>query len=251
VKVIVTRPREQSRAWIDGLQAHGLEAVALPLIAIGPAADRAPVEAAWFDLPRQAALMFVSANAVEHFFDAAPGGAGWPPGTLAAATGPGTAAALIARGVPPAQLVQPAADAERFDSEHLWPQLAQHDWAGRPVLIVRGEGGRDWLGERWREAGAEVRWLQAYRRAVPALDAGARALLAAALAAPADHVWVFSSSEAIANLGCLVPTGTPWTAHTALATHPRIGDAARAAGFGRVVEAGADLGSVVACLESL
>lgn len=251
MQVIVTRPREQSGAWIDGLRAHGLDAVSLPLIAIGPAADRAPVEAAWSELPSQAAVMFVSANAVQHFFDAAPGGAAWPAATLAAATGPGTAAALVAHGVPPAQVVQPAADAARFDSEHLWPQLATRDWVGRRVLIVRGEGGRDWLGERWREAGAEVHWLQAYRRASPVLDADERSVLEAALRAPADRVWVFSSSEAIEHLGRLVPPGTPWSAHSALVTHPRIGEVARAAGFGRVVEGGADLASVLACLESL
>ena len=60
-----------------------------------------------------------------------------------------------------------------------------------------------------------------------------RKLLAHALAAPDTVRWHFSSSEAIGHLLDLAP-GADWSAASALATHPRIAEHARGAGFGLV-----------------
>jgi len=62
-------------------------------------------------------------------------------------------------------------------------------------------------------------------------------------------VWLFSSSEAIANLQLLAP-GQSWQQARAVATHPRIAQAARAAGFGVVWESRASLDDVLASIES-
>jgi uroporphyrinogen-III synthase len=236
MRLIVTRPAEQAAGWVAALQALGCDAQALPLIDIAALAVATPLRAAWQALPRYTLVMFVSANAVQHFFAAgrpAPTDA-WPPGVRAAATGPGTAAALRAVGVPAGALVEPAADATRFDSEALWAQVAHEDWAGRQVLVVRGEDGRDWLADTLRERGATVDFVAAYRRLAPQPDAAGRALLAQAVAHPAGHLWLFSSSEAVAHLQSLAP-GADWSHSGALATHPRIAAAARSAGFGSVV----------------
>ncbi len=141
--------------------------------------------------------MFVSANAVVHFFAAAPPGRGWPAGVLAGSTGPGTSAALRSAGVPVPLLVEPAADAPKFDSEALWERLASRQWAGLSVLVVRGEDGRDWLAETLRERGAAVDFLAAYRRGRPHSAIAEQALLQQSLADPAGHLWLFSSSEAV------------------------------------------------------
>jgi uroporphyrinogen-III synthase len=130
-------------------------------------------------------------------------------------------------------LVEPAADATRFDSEALWVQVAHEDWAGRQALVVRGEDGRDWLADTLRGRGASVDFVAAYRRLAPQPDAAGLALLAQAQSEPAGHLWLFSSSEAVAHLQALV-AGADWSPSAALATHPRIAAAARAAGFGRV-----------------
>ncbi len=235
MRLIVTRPAAQAAAWVVALQALGCDAQALPLIAIAAVDDTAPLRAAWLALPRYTLVMFVSANAVQHFFGAAlaAGGVAWPPGVRAAATGPGTASALRAAGVPEGLLVEPAADATRFDSEALWAQVAQEDWAGRQVLVVRGEDGRDWLADTLRERGAAVDFVAAYRRLAPLPDAAGRALLAQAVCEPAAHLWLFSSSEAVAHLRELAPDAG-WSRSRALATHPRIAAAARSAGFGQV-----------------
>jgi len=233
MRLIVTRPRAQAAAWVDALRALGLDAVALPLIDIAPLGDAAPLRRAWAQLHRYALVMFVSANAVRHFFDAAPAAARWPAGVLAGSTGPGTSAALRAGGVPEAQLVEPAADTTRFDSEALWARLAGRDWAGRQALVVRGEEGRDWLAGTLRSRGAEVEFLAAYRRRPPQCDATGKAVLDDALREPAAWLWLFSSSEAVANLRALAPAAD-WSHSAAAASHPRIAQAALAAGFRRV-----------------
>ena len=237
--LLVVRPRAQAQAWVRELAALGVAARALPLIEILPAPEPARVAAAFAACVACAAapvLMFVSANAVHGFFDAvaATGGAhAWPAQAHAAATGPGTVAALRERGVPAGCIVAPPADAAQFDSEALWSVIAAWPWAARPAWIVRGNGGRDWLARQMRDAGAEVRVIQSYGRATPVLAADERALLDAACAEPARWAWMFSSSEAVDNLRTLAP-GADWSAARALASHPRIAEAVRAAGFGAV-----------------
>ncbi len=233
IEVIVTRPAAQAAGWVRALQALGQPAQALPLIAIAPATDLAPVHAAWQRLPEFALVLFVSANAVNHFFAAAPPLAGWPDQVSAGSTGPGTSAALRAAGVAEAALAEPAADGQRFDSEALWARIAGRDWAGRRVLVVRGDEGRDWLAEVLRGRGATVEFVAAYRRQPPVPTAAERELLASARATPAAYLWQFSSSEAIANLRRLAPD-VDWSRSSAVASHARIVEAARAAGFGRV-----------------
>ena len=241
MRLIVTRPAAQAMPWVVALQALGLDAQALPLIDIAPPRDLAPVRAAWRALDAmaldslrqdsQALVMFVSANAVEHFFAARPTGLEWPATLLAGSTGPGTTAALRAAGVP--HIEEPAADAPQFDTEALWARLALRRWQGARVWVVRGEDGRDWLADTLRAQGAEVAFVAAYRRVPPVLDAAGRALLAAARAKPEQHLWLFSSSQALGHLQALSGAGD-WSAALAFASHPRIAQAARQAGFGQV-----------------
>lgn len=236
MRVIVTRPAAQGQAFVQRLQALGVDAVALPLIGIEPPADPEAVRQAWATLGGRVLVMFVSANAVAHFFDLRPPDATWPAGTMAGSTGPGTTAALHAAGVGNASIVDPGPEGP-FDTDTLWLRIAAWPWAGRQVLVVRGESGRDWLAERLRQAGAEVDFVAAYRRVAPSFDGEAAAVLAAALGAPQGHCWHFSSSEAIATLVAEHP-GADWAAARALATHPRIAATARRLGFGRVDEVG-------------
>lgn len=232
--VLVTRPQPQAAQWVARLGALGIAARALPLLGIGDPADPAPVAAAWAGLAGQALVMFVSPSAVQRFFAQRPAAHTWPAGVLAGSTGPGTQAALRRAGVPVAAIVSPPEAAGRFDSEALWQQLAgRREWRASQVLVVRGEGGRDWLAETLRRHGALVHFVEAYRRTAPVLDDAAQALLALARAEPASYCWLFSSSEAVRHLPALAP-GMDWAPARALATHDRIVEAARAIGFGRV-----------------
>lgn len=249
MRVIVTRPAAQADAWVLALSHHGIDAFALPLIAIQPPQDLAPVEDAWRRLGTHRLVVFVSPNAAEQFFLHRPADAAWPQGAMAASIGPGTTQALLRLGVPAAALVEPDADAEQFDSEALWQRLAGSDWRGATALVVRGDGGRDWLAETLRAHGAQVEFVAAYRRAAPRFEGNALQRLDEAIAQPERHLWFFSSSEAIDHLVGKRPD-TPWTLSRALATHPRIAQRAHDCGFGVVRQTRPTLEAVVACIQS-
>jgi uroporphyrinogen-III synthase len=177
----------------------------------------------------------------------------WPANTRAWATGPGTTRALQAAGVPADRIDAPSEDAPQVDSEALWSRVAGQVGPGSRVLIVRGAGadgqasGRDWLARRLSDEGAIVEMVAVYRRVVPAWTDGQRTL--AEGAARDGSVWLFSSSEAIANLRVLLPS-VSWSGARAIATHERIALAARDAGFGVVCPSRPAMDAVAAALES-
>jgi uroporphyrinogen-III synthase len=243
MRVIVTRPAAEAAEWLQALRAHGLDAVGLPLIDIAGPADPLPLQRAWARIDSYRAAMFVSANAVRGFFAAKMAGTAFSP--RAWATGAGTRNALLAAGVPAAQVDSPAADSAQFDSEALWEVVQQQCRADCRVLLVRGGDGRDWLEQRLLERGVAVETVMAYSRQRPAWGAAEAALAASA----AGDAWLFSSSEAIANLRALAPQ-LQWHAARAVTTHPRIAQAARDAGFGVVCESRPAVADVVAALES-
>ena len=250
LRVLVTRPAEQAAQWTRALRAEGIDAAALPLIGIAGAPSPAAVGAAWRDLSQHRLAVFVSPNAATRFMAQRPPGVGWPAGVRAASVGPGTTRTLIGLGVPAQSIVEPAADTLQFDSQALWAQLAGQDWRGARVLIVRGDGGRDWLAARLAEQGATVDAVAAYRRVAPELDRHERALLDAAIAGPQRHLWLFGSSQAVDHLAVIAPSAD-WSAACALATHPRIAERAQRGGFGATLTARATLAAVVACIQSM
>ena len=255
MRVVVTRPQREAQDWVQALQQAGHAAWALPLISIAPAPDMAAVQRAWQQVPRYQGLMFVSANAVEGFYAARPPGA--PEPVQAWATGPGTVRALLQAGQPAAQIVAPPGNAPQFDSEALWTLLAGRIQPGARVLVVRGadaagrssEGaGRDWFTQQVQQAGGTVDLLATYQRQRPVLNAEQQQRAQAA--ASDGSVWLFSSSEAVHNLQSCLP-GQDWRAARAVATHARIAQAARAAGFAEVRESRPALADVQASIESL
>lgn len=254
-RVLVTRPAPDAGHWADALQARGIAARALPLIDIAAGLQSEALAQARRDCATPGhyrALMFVSGNAVLHFFT---GGARLAPGTRAWSPGPGTARALQAAGVPAAQIDGPPPDAAQFDSEALWPVVRPQIHGGDRVLIVRGSqgntgvagSGREWLAEQLRQCGATLEFVAVYERRAPQLAPAALAL--ARDAAHDGTLWLFSSSEAIHNLRLALP-GTDWSQARALATHPRIAAAAQQAGFGHIKECRPSLSDVAASIES-
>lgn len=253
-RVLVTRPAAEATRWTEGLCASGIPAESLPLIEIVPLPDPLVLQEVWQRVPGHAALMFVSANAVQHFMAMRP--AGMPLQAQAWGTGPGTQAALQAAQWPDHLIRCPAADADKFDSEALWMQV-QADvqaWRGRSVLIVRGAdaqgqmAGRDWLALQLHAAGVRVDACVAYVRRAPQPDAS---LLSKARRALHDgRWWLFSSSEAAQNLAGWLP-GEIGPDARALATHPRIAQRLRDQGWGHVQVVPATLESQVASIKCL
>ncbi len=263
--LLVTRPEPQASAWAEALRQAGVPAQALPLIAITTPPRPDEVTRLWRDLDdaraRPRALMFVSPAAVEGFFRLRPEDSIWPQGTLATAPGPGTAQVLLQAGAAARLLaehiVSPAADAEQFDSETLWPLLAPMSWQDTRVVIVSGGDasgarGRTWLTERWREAGAHVEAVQAYQRGPGTWTPQQQTLARDALASPGT-TWLLSSSQALDflldhHLPSLGPAH--WQpARVAelnlLCTHPRIAEHAARRGIQRIQRCAPTLDSVV------
>ncbi|MCU0235281.1 MAG: uroporphyrinogen-III synthase [Thermoanaerobaculales bacterium] len=232
--VLVTRPAHQADRLCRLIEAHGGRAVRFPAVEIQEPRElesaRSLLAAAnGFDL-----LVFVSANAVERAADHLPS----PLRAWMAAVGEATARALRRHGLEPSILPVGSADSEGLLAA---PGLA--DVTGKRVLIVRGEGGRPLLGDALAARGAEVRYAEVYRRALPAADP------AALLAGWREtvHVVTVSSRELLDNL--LVLLGDAGRARL-LATplvviSDRLAAAARTAGFTRVAVAASALDEAV------
>lgn len=265
MRVLVTRPQPQADAWAADLRDAGHDAHALPLIAIEGPVDPAPVQALWQGMASQALLMFVSPAAVDWFFRLAPPGARWSPHTLAAAPGPGTARQLMAMGAAAGlkaeQVLSPDAQAEQFDSETLWPLLAPLDWHDKQVCIVSGGDqteakGRTWLTGQWQAQGATVSSLLTYQRGPAPWTPAEQTLARQALASPAQHIWLFSSSQAIDFLAAhhvpQLALGTPpdWSQARTLVTHPKIAERAHLLGMTRITQTRPTLEAVVEALRS-
>jgi uroporphyrinogen-III synthase len=263
MRVIVTRPEREAQRWVTDLSAHGFEALALPLIQLGPVDNPAELLKAEQQLGDYAALMFVSANAADYFFASNVSAASrlGSQGAVAArvwATGPGTARALLRAGVAPERLDVPPAQATQFDSEALWMIVGTKVRPGDRVLIVRGAddadsdrspngSGRDWLAMQLAAAGAQPEFVVAYRRHAPHFSPSQRELVREA--AGDGSVWLFSGAQAVRNLMISLP-GQSWLAARAVATHARIAAAAISAGFAFVRESRPTLSDVMAALKS-
>lgn len=276
MRVIVTRVQPQAARWVQRL-APRCEAVALPLLDIGPLPDTAALQAAGRAWASYTAVMFVSVPAVEFFFASNQPLALIEQGrqaihTRAWAPGLGTRDALLLQGLPATLVDAPAADGGQFDSEALWQQVRQQVTPGSRVLIVRGDSpgaddpeadrpggaactsptaagvGREWLAQTLREAGAQVDFVVAYQRSAPVWGEAERAL--AKQAATDGSVWLFSSAEAAAHLRSLLPDQS-WAQARAVATHARIAQTARELGFAVVLESRPTLADTLASIESL
>jgi uroporphyrinogen-III synthase len=241
VGVIVTRPQRQAAGLARKLTEVGATPLIWPAIVILPPSDRTPLERAHANLDSYDIAVFVSANAAEY---GVPDPSRWPPSLRVFAPGPGTAEALAAVGLRGVRI-----PVTTFDSEGLLalPELQQLD--GARVLIFRGQGGRELLGNTLSQRGARVAYVSCYRRTAP--TSGAQGLLEA-LRDNRAHALTLSSAEGVDNL--LTAAGIEGRALLgripAFVPHPRIADHARGAGLPVVTTAaGGDAGLVAGLLE--
>lgn len=159
-RIVVTRARAQASELAQRLEAMGAEVIQFPTIRIVPPADAGPLRRAVAEASSFDWIAFTSANGVDAFWDALRGQGrdSRAIGTArVAAIGPGTAAALEARGIVP-DLIP-----DRFVGEAVAEALAQADeLAGKRILLPRADIAREALPERLRSMGAEVVEVDAY-----------------------------------------------------------------------------------------
>jgi uroporphyrinogen-III synthase len=244
--IAITRPAGQAAGLARAIEAAGGRALLFPVIEIAPVEDETGLAAVCAGLDRFHLAFFVSPNAVELALAYLLPRRSWPAHLAVATVGKGSEAALARAGFD--RVIAPTAG---FDSEAVLalPEFQAAVVADREVVIFRGDGGRDLLGDTLKERGARVHYVACYRRRIPATDAAP--LLDAALCGDLDAL-VLTSSEGVANLRAMVgPVDWPiLTAVPAVVPHPRIAEAARRAGFATVLESGPGDVGVLAALEA-
>lgn len=257
--LILTRPPAQAAHWAQALGELGVPTMVLPLMAIEAKCDAATTQAKQAILARLAhyhAIMHVSPNAVQHFWRQAALQA-WQQASAAGqaprlwSPGPGTSRSLLALGFTQNAIDQPDLEhSSQFDSEALWRTVHPQISAGSRVLIVRGStlhpthtaatptqidlagSGRLWLSRTLQQHGAEVELLSVYARKAPLWTPAHHAMVEAA--AQGASIWLFNSSEAVEQLTEHFAK-QDWRPHTAIATHPRIGQTLHSKGFAKVL----------------
>jgi uroporphyrinogen-III synthase len=196
-------------------------------------------------LGRHRLAVFVSANAVRYGLPLIHARGGWPPGLAAAAVGSATAELLRSAGVGPVWAPQAGGD-----SAALLAHAELQDVAGWSIVVFRGVGGRELLGETLQARGARIHYVECYRRCVPQIDP---APVRAALGASGLDAVVAASGEGLRNL--LDMLGVQWSDRLRrlplVVTHPQVASAARSLGFEQVLLAGDAHTGIIDCLAGL
>ena len=231
IGVLVTRPEHQAQGLAELIRGLGGEPLLFPAMEIVAQPDDATAplmkRLADFEL-----AVFTSPNAARLAMPRIAQAGGPPAGLRVAALGPGTAAELKKFGV--REMITPEAD---FDSEALLQAFSGLQIAGKRVAIFRGQGGREWLGESLRRRGAEVEYVECYRRAKPLRDL---ADLMPLWQQGRLRACVATSSEIVINLFDMAGAACrPWLCQTPMfVSHPRVAATAFARGVNTVFVAG-------------
>jgi uroporphyrinogen-III synthase len=188
--ILNTRPAHQQAELTRILQLDGARVLSFPLIEIEQinkeqlgiesndidsidtaAAPKSPAQSVWSPISRPISdydiLLFVSRNAVEgafRFIETADLQASTCFGVIGSATRTALAAALAGSQF---DLAGCLVAGEPYNSETLLQAQALHQVAGKRVLILRGQHGRNLLGDELASRGAKVEYAEVYRRAVP------------------------------------------------------------------------------------
>lgn len=222
--IVVTRPREQAAELVQRIEQQGGRALLFPLLDIAPVSDQAALHEQLSRLAQFDLLIFISPNAVKHGMAAMP-----PlPDTVRIATvGQGSAHALRELGI--TSIIAPTG---RYDSEALLALPELQTVSGWRVAILRGDGGRELLGDTLKARGATVEYITCYQRSKPRFD------VASLLAAAPDAITV-TSSEALCHLWEMSdePARTRLAATRLFVPHARIAGLARQQGWQQVAVA--------------
>ena len=235
LNIVVTRPREQAAQLAQRIEQAGGKAILFPLLEISLVADQRFLREIIARLHEFDLAIFISPNAVRYGMEAIhaagatlsldPSHANGRGKLKIATVGQGSAKALRELGVQ--EIIAPQG---RFDSEALLvlPEL-QHV-AGKRVVIFRGNGGRELLGDTLKVRGAIVEYAECYQRTKPQQGT-------AALFAVDSHAITVTSSEALGYLWDMLDEQgrTRLSSVPLFVPHARIAEAAQRMGWREVI----------------
>ncbi len=193
-KIVVTRAADQAGELSDRLRALGADAVELPVIALDPPADPAPLDRAIENLAGYDWLIFTSANGVRFFLDGLDRSSRDLRSLKAriCAIGPATRRAIEALHLK-VDLMP-----EEYVAESLVKAFASEDLTGKNILLPRAAVARDVIPVELARLGAKVDVVEAYRNIVPP---GATTRAHDIFSAAKKPDWItFTSSSTVKNL---------------------------------------------------
>lgn len=230
--VVVTRPAGQAAHFATALTGAGAIPVLYPVLEIRDIEDVSPLLDAAIRLDSYDLAVFVSPNAIERALAVILPRRAWPAALRVAALGKSSERELARHGMH--DVISPPL---RFDSEALLELPELIDVGDKRVIIFRGDGGREVLGDTLKARGASIDYVTCYRRARPQLDP-----------APLLKLWeegqldavTLTSSEGLRNFFDMVGRlGQAWLKKTpAFVPHVRIAEQAQALGLAKVIPTG-------------
>lgn len=244
-RLLLTRPVEDCAALAQTLAASGIKSSSLPLLDIEPLPLDDMGSALLRSVDRYQALIVVSKPAARLLLEQA-GQIGLQlPRTGWFTVGAASAQVLQDQGL---EVTSPE---QGDDSEALLTLAALReaiDCDAARVLIIRGEGGRELLAERLAEQGANVDYLELYRRRMPSYPAGT---LVHRVDGERLNGLVVSSGQGLEHLQQLAGTDWPRLARlTLFVPSPRVAAQARAAGVQQIVDCrGASASALMAAVQ--
>lgn len=167
VTVVVTRPAHQAQGLRELIEDRGGKVILFPVLEIQDTEDTGPVRALIERLDEFDMAIFISANAVLKALPMITARRPLPSRLRLVTVGESTAKALQKYGRSP-----DLCPCEQSSSEALLALPEMQQVRGKNIVIFRGEGGRELLGETLRQRGASVVYAEVYRRAKPATDPG-------------------------------------------------------------------------------
>ena len=232
LNIVVTRPTHQAGELAAGIRAAGGNPVMFPALEIRDARDQRALLDLIARLDQFDLAIFISPNAVNKAMNLIGKQRKLPSGLQIATIGRGGVRALQNFGINEA--IVPTA---RFDSEALLEMAEMQQMEGKRVVIFRGEGGRELLGNTLEKRGASLEYAVCYHRSKPDIDTHAIEVLLKAWSHDDLHAITVTSCESLQNLFDMVgEPGRQWLKKTPVfVPHERIAQAARKLGLARVV----------------
>ena len=248
--IVITRPSGQARQQVEllnkaikqsGINSSLVNIISLPLLTIVPKDNEQLADHIASALKDADLAIFVSPNAIESVMRLLE--RNWqdfskkiiPIGVM----GGSSRLALSNHGIgledAPTPVFMPQ-ESGQWDSEGLWQELQMlgWDWATKKIVIFKGDGGREWLADTLKKAGAIVEAISTYSR-IP-LDLDNPAWQSIRELDISTSLWILTSSEAVRYLGSVAKDQFSQSLNhaTAICPHYNIADAAEAIGFGEV-----------------
>jgi uroporphyrinogen-III synthase len=167
LNILVTRPKNQADNLCKLIEQIGGTPVRFPVLEIIPVEPLDEIKKTLNSLDQYQWLFFVSTNAVNFALRANNGRIGNLQHVRIVAVGQATAGALRN-----AELNVDLVPEQKYNTEAILAMPQLQELNGQSCLIVRGQGGRELLAQTLEERGAQVYYLEVYRRILPETKSG-------------------------------------------------------------------------------